>query len=58
MRETSTFMVNMVHDIIFIITDLPKILQIVFDHRLCYLATKTLQFFASSLCNPCFKIAT
>ena len=33
------------------VTNLPKILQISFDHRLCYLATKPL-FSLSSLCNP------
>ena len=33
------------------VTDLPKILQIVFDHGLCYLATKPL-FSLSGLWNP------
>ena len=34
-------------------TDLPKILKIIFGHRLYYLATKILQFFVKSLCKSC-----
>ena len=39
-------------------TNLPKILKIIFGHRLYYLATNILQFFVKSLCKPCCKIAT
>ena len=52
-RNLLTFDINN----IFNVTDLPKILQIIFDHRLYSLATKTLQVSVSSFCNICSKIA-